>query len=632
MKKESQNNLKSKIRKSGNILRTTALNQIEEYEEKFSSLDEIYDGLFKSLLITDFRLSDCSQTIEKICHKKKIEFVAIDGTEYSKQLFDLMCFYAGAYCCEGNIEFLPNKLKVKYKNKFFDHSKEISSCVPIHINKIPEIDNIFQDDEGCVNIFKSNSEKNITNNTNIANNIMTFSEFYLAYKFASTKKYNIIIMDRSLSNMYSSLNYDTSNRKIWTKNCSFLDIDIGNDKIDINDLTIARNNILNKALNLPSPRGDYLRYAIFNILREQKDKIDIDQIINLLGINNKNIKIKTRITRYLKESIKENMVEEIHNKYKLIEKYKNTEDRIKDLVEVIGEKIFQEENEPFLITSSNGEKKWLTTLDLSFLTLFTFNMLINKCWKNNIILIGITKDTTAQEFKNHVIPICIKNNIWKDNENIIQSNFDKLPKTDKMLLQSMSMRNHEKISVPWSLIEYDSAFTTAIPDLKNRKGYVSGAIKNKITQSKLFLRSFIQLDSLKKDERLRSNVLAIDRLVYPNFDLENKNTINFKHEYGSNEEIDFLLFKNRSYKNELQNILLILLKAMSSSNIGETFGYNKPLFIADKVAKWNNEEFRKIVDSTNYMIMMNKDLKNFVYHMNTFREQRRIFESNRRTL
>ncbi|MGD1836934.1 MAG: hypothetical protein ACPKPY_02605 [Nitrososphaeraceae archaeon] len=617
--------------KTGNILRTTALNQIKEYEEKSLSLDKIYAELFNSLIRTDFNLLNCSQTIEKIFHKKMIEFVAIDGTEYSKQLFDLMCFYAGAYCCVGNIEFLNNKVKVKYKNKFFDHGKDISSCVPIYVNKIPEIDHVFHDDDGHVNMFKSISEKNIINNTNIANNIMTFSEFYLAYKFASTKEYNIIFMDRSLSNMYSSLIYDTSNRKIWPANCSLLNIDICNENIDINDLTIARHNIINKKLNLPSSRGDYLRYAIINILRKQKDKINIDQIINLLEIKDRNSKIKTRITKYLKESIKEGIIEETHNKYKLREKYTNTESRIKDLVELLGEKIFHEENEPFIITYANGRKKWLTTLDLSFLTLFTFNMLISECWKNNILLIGITKDTTAQEFKNHVIPVCIKNKLWKDNENIIRNNLDKLPKTDKMLLQSMSIQNYDKINVPWSIIEYDAAFTTAIPDLKNRNGYVSGAIKNKITQSKLFLRSFIQLDCLRKDKKLRSNVLAIDRLVYPDIDLKKKNTVNFKHEYGSNEDIDFLLFRNKSCKNELQNILLILLKAMSSSNIGEIFGYNKPLFIADKIAKWNNEEFRKIVDSTNYMIMMNKDLKNFVYYMNTFREQRRIFESNRRT-
>ena len=91
-----------------------------------------------------------------------------------------------------------------------------------------------------------------------------------------------------------------------------------------------------------------------------------------------------------------------------------------------------------------------------------------------------------------------------------------------------------------ALVEYDAAFVTAIPDFKKRKGYVSGAIRNKITPSQLFLRSFVQLEKAKQDNMLRSNVLSIDRLVYPVFDLapiasdsNERVTKEFLHEYGS---------------------------------------------------------------------------------------------------
>lgn len=200
-----------------------------------------------------------------------------------------------------------------------------------------------------------------------------------------------------------------------------------------------------------------------------------------------------------------------------------------------------------------------------------------------------------------------------------------------MLLQSLSILNHEKINVPWSLIEYDAAFVTTVPDFQKRKGYVSGAIKNNIIPSHLFLRSFVQLRDSNRNTKLRSNILAIDRLVNPKFDLiSDENTIQFKHDYGTIEFVKLLLFKNQKSENKIQNLLLVILNAMSSSNIGEAFGYNKALFVADKVAKWNNEEFGKIVDSASHMIICNKNLRNFVYYMNTFREKRQIFESNRR--
>ena len=62
--------------------------------------------------------------------------------------------------------------------------------------------------------------------------------------------------------------------------------------------------------------------------------------------------------------------------------------------------------------------------------------------------------------------------------------------SDIMLLQTISLLNYDTLNVPWSTIEYDSAFVMAIPDREKRKGHVSGTIKNKITTTKLFLKSF----------------------------------------------------------------------------------------------------------------------------------------------
>ncbi len=197
------------------------------------------------------------------------------------------------------------------------------------------------------------------------------------------------------------------------------------------------------------------------------------------------------------------------------------------------------------------------------------------------------------------------------------------------------MLNHDSIQIPWGLIEYDAAFVMAIPDFKKRKGYVSGAIKNKSIPSQLFLRSFVQLEKSRRDDMLRSNVLAIDRLVYPAFDLANTTTGNgetvteFIHDYAGEESVKFLLFKHNKVKNDIQNLVINILKEMGSPSIAEAFGHNKALYIADKVAKWHNEQFRKIVESTGSLILCDKGLRNFVFYMNTFRERRQVFESNR---
>jgi len=75
---------------------------------------------------------------------------------------------------------------------------------------------------------------------------------------------------------------------------------------------------------------------------------------------------------------------------------------------------------------------------------------------------------------------------------------------------------------------------------------------------------------------------------------------------------------------------MLTLVAMTSNSIPELFGHNKPLFIADKVAKWNFEEMRRIIDTTGKWLMNNPKLRQFVFYMSTFRERRSEIEATRR--
>jgi hypothetical protein len=268
---------------------------------------------------------------------------------------------------------------------------------------------------------------------------------------------------------------------------------------------------------------------------------------------------------------------------------------------------------------------------MAFLSLFCFYMLIEECWARHILLLGITKDTTARDFKTHLIPVCLNEKIWK--HSISQEELDKAPNTDRMLLQYVSIYNYEKLSVPWSLIEFDSAFRVIIPELeKKRLGYVSGAIQNRITPERLFLKTYVQLSEAKMDPRLRGNVLFIDRLAYPEFDLREDTLVDFRQQYGgATEPVETILFKNRDVENKIQSLIMVMLKAMASSSIPEVFGHNMPLFIADKIAKWHNSEIRRIIDSARVWIVNNRDLRQFVFYMSTFRERRSELEQGRRT-
>jgi hypothetical protein len=200
-----------------------------------------------------------------------------------------------------------------------------------------------------------------------------------------------------------------------------------------------------------------------------------------------------------------------------------------------------------------------------------------------------------------------------------------------MILQSVSLFNTEKVRVPWSLVEYDSAFKTMVADREGRKGYVFGARRNRISLEKTFLKTYVQLSEAARDPRLRSNVLLTDRLVYPEFDLSTETAVKFWNEFGAAKEpVEALLFKDKMVENRLQNLIMVMLKSMTSPSIPEAFGHNKPLFIADKVAKWHYSAFSRIADSTREWILNNPKLREFIFYMSTFRERRARIEAARR--
>jgi hypothetical protein len=207
-----------------------------------------------------------------------------------------------------------------------------------------------------------------------------------------------------------------------------------------------------------------------------------------------------------------------------------------------------------------------------------------------------------------------------------------LPNTDRMILQSASIFNVEQIKPPWSLVEYDSAFRTMRRDRQSRKGYVSGAIKNKIGFEKAFLKTYVQLSQAKTDPMLRSNVLLVDRLAYPECDYKPESLVKFWNELsdGTKEPVETILFKDKDVPNKLQNLAMSLLVAMAPANIPEAFGHNKALFIADKIAKWNYSQFKCVVDTTAVWMLNNHKLRKFIFYMSTFRERRASIEQARR--
>jgi len=624
--------LSDAVKRTNDILKLGASMQVLDYEQRFSSLKDLYDPI-SNLIIMNFNREEALKTAREFFGSSTVRFAGIDGTMYSRPLFDLVIFFGGAYTSTGTVTFLENdKPKIKYDERTLRQNAGISSVVPVYINEIPDIDQTFFEGEQPEEV-KPLRDETIISNASIANWIMTFAEYYLAYKLATDSEQNvrIILLDRSLSIERASLLYDTSKRKLWKAKSSIIGYKIDGEPIDKNDLTIARQYVCNQALGLPPPRGDYLQYAIIHLLKQKGSLIERQIFTDFEIVDAKRAK---RVNRYLKRLVEDDILSEKNETYALNDKYAATWERIKQLVTSLGDRFFFAKKHEIKTANlmkilRDGEEQWLTTLDIAFLTLFSLHMLMEECWKKRILLIGMTKDTAARDFKRQLIPIM-------QNEGLLQraispKEFEKLPNTDRMILQSVSILNPQKIIPPWSLIEYDSAFRTMVLDKQNRRGYVSGAIKNRVSLEKTFLKTYVQLSQAKTDPMLRSNVLLIDRLVYPEYDYKPENVVEFWNEFGgAKEPVEVILFIDKNVPNKLQNLTMTVLAAMAPSSIPEAFGHNKPLFIADKIAKWNYSQFKRIVDTTTNWILNNHKLRRFIFYMSTFRERRATIEAARR--
>jgi len=626
----SVSSLAAQIGRAGSILQNDATEQIEAYKSKFEALEGLYDRLFKDLIVSGVDYASAFKTAKQFFGTSTVPFAAIDGTDYARPLFDLVVFFGGSYASTGTITFHEkNPPGVDYNDQYLKNGIGVSSCVPVYVSEVPEIDQSFiQPGESTeISLVRPLTDDSIVNNSTIPTWMMTFSEFYLAYKLATKPGGpQILFLDRSLATTLASLIYDTSRRKLWKSNGALVGVEVEGEKLDEKDLALARHHVSNLGLDLTPPRGDYLRYRCL-LTVEKSGPLTLEGLCKTLRITTSDRTKK--VERFLKKSVSEGYLTEEGELYSFAPRYRKTWPMVRSLVETIGRIMFEETpgQNPLRIRKGDGSQ-WLTTQDMAFLTLFTLNLLVEECWKRHILLIGITKDTAARDLKNHVLPILVSNQIWKTD--VSQERLARVPNTDRMLLQTLSLFSHTSMPIPWSLVEYDSAFLTIVPDFEKREGYVSGAIRNKITPERFFLKSYVQLSQADQDPQLRSNVLLIDRLAYSDFDRRVDTTLEFKHSYGADEPVNPIVFRNNNVPNRVQELVMVTLESMTSKNIPDLFGHNKPLFIADKVAKWQNESMRKVIDTTGKWLMNNPRLRSFVFYMSTFRERRSEIESTRR--
>ena len=92
----TKSTISSQLRRAGDILRFGASNQIKAYSKRFQAIQGIYNDLLFDLICQEFNPIEAVNFARAFFGVDQIAFAAVDGTEYTRPLFDLVIFFGGA--------------------------------------------------------------------------------------------------------------------------------------------------------------------------------------------------------------------------------------------------------------------------------------------------------------------------------------------------------------------------------------------------------------------------------------------------------------------------------------------------------------------------------------------------------
>ncbi|UCE11806.1 MAG: hypothetical protein JSW61_07705 [Candidatus Thorarchaeota archaeon] len=626
-----------KLRRTGDLLLGGAEKQVQSYRTRFNKLVGCYDS-FLSRLVLSYTPQDIDFSfIDSFFGKRNLRFAGIDGTIGKHPVFDLVIFFAGAYPAYGSIGIDDDgNMKLKYEEKYLERGIGVSSVLPIYVNEIPLVDQtiLTRDEEGEIDDSIGYNDSWIIDNSAFADYLMGLSEFYLAYKLVnSDDPIDILLLDRTCSSEISSFHFETSDQRVnLDRESGLLGANIEGNPFTKTEWVLTRRLIGNSLLGTPPPRGEYMLPSIVALLQEE-GSLSREEISQKLGIDNPSR--EARLDRELELGMRSSnslgaAIVRKGDRFSLKSEIRDLYRRIRVLVEEVCERIFSEDPNITVDDRFKVNSRWLTTTDLAFLSLASLFLMMTKCWKNRTLLVGVAKDSSARDLRRQLLPVLNHVGLF---EGSFSDYSEDTPDTDRMILQWVSMQERDKLAIPWATCEYDTAFKTIVPHFDRVADRVSGARRNQISLEKTFVKSYFQLCQAATDAKLRSNVLLYDRLVYPNFDDQESHMLKLYHDYTSDpaepEPIELITYLEK--KNPIQAFVVNLFACMTSNSIPDLFGHLKPLYIADKVAKYYYNQFDTMMRSARSWLFNKPELREFLFYLSSFRERRSDIEQTRRS-
>ncbi len=583
----------------GESLRYSQVKYTDLYSERASNAAEFYNQFFHNLTIPFSELfEDAAQRrqihrqINRFFGGEKIDFVAIDGTNFKDPFQDFIVFFACAYGSKGQVNLTNDPPQINYERWSLDKDVSMVTYVPIPFAEFADVVDQDRLEDFLV------SDGDYINFSNIDTQIMALAEVFLAYNVASSSLIDapkLILMDRSPSSMIADV-------AVNPEQLPMLDYPFDRRRLSVADARVVMAHPFNENLGVPTLKR-FRQYsaliAEFHNRRTQRINLPEYALKHGLRVND-----LTDALRLLERSeIGPPFARREGDWLRTDIDVRASWDYCVGLFESICRRLFIEKDQTALIYETRDEAgvlrmRWMSPDDIRFLTAIGIRVLIEKCWDKKILLTGIIKDSASKYLtRNYLGTMKLLGSKGYPELNDLQIKL--LPWTDRIFLELLPLIDDE-LQAPWSSIEFDSMYMTvhARTDEHNRP-IISGARSVFVAPERLFARSLGQF-FLKRDKStpLMGHVVFIDRLLFPDWDADALNQVEIQNRLLG--KIQPLCYKTRDDVNIGQRINMYLLSVLTRNHFPEVIGYPDPLHKADWGAKSVGERARKLIASSTF--------------------------------
>lgn len=592
-----------------------ALNESRKrYEEmrrgRYENAKIFYQSFFKDLVKQNNFMDTTKVKIlaEQFFQTDKVRFAAVDGSCYKKQLNDYMVFFGASYPIRGVIDFSKEKNQVRYEPWSVEEDVSMVAYVPIPFAELGQMieDPFILSDEQKIDMSYIHLQ------------LMQLAEIFQAYMLvkSSDLRPKILLWDQSMG---SSLN----SNDVHYGRIGLIGYKYQMRALSAQDVILAQSHPYNEALCIPSTK----KFRIYNYVLHRLQKQSPLSITTLAKeVNMSDEELSGRINYLINKVDKDDplrqnepLVHEEKNNLSFNHNYEGSWDYVIALFEHICKILFKEKRPDALIykkKSTNGEEveTWMSPNDLRFLISVGIRALIEECWRYNVLLIGIVKDSSSKYLTRNYLGVMDHIGKYVDVPRVL------LPWTDRDFLETLPWID-EKLNAPWTTIEFDSVFMTLHMEQENGNKIITGIRGDVINPSeRLFVRSLAQfyLDRSKKT-LLAGHVIFIDRLLIPELDKKDWNELCINQNTERLGEINPIVFLDKNCTNNVQNLMMYILNMVTRNLYPEVIGYPDPLHKADWGAKSLYKKVKPVIDSSSVSFRINPLLKT----LRSLRDERR---------